>query len=67
MELKILVWNCQGVGDRRFVRVMKDFVNQYKLSILILMEPRISGVAVDRIVGALNFDMSHEQRHWVSL
>lgn len=60
IDLKFLVWNCQGVGDYAFKGVLNDFCQIYSFSILILVEPRISGITMDKEISSLKFERSHK-------
>lgn len=54
--MNMLVWNCRGTGNSRFPGLIKDYVHMYKLSFLALLEPRISGIRVDKVIEKLGFD-----------
>ena len=56
VQLNIFVWSCQGAGKRSFVPMMKDLRRKYEFSILILLETRISGERVDKVIQKLDFD-----------
>ena len=59
MDFGIIVWNCQGANGNKFIRTIHCFVDQYKLKILVLLEPRISGIKANRVIKSLRFDCSH--------
>ena len=44
MDCGIFAWNCQGANGSKFIHTIRCFVDQYKLKILVLLEPRISGI-----------------------
>lgn len=39
----ILVWNCHGVGNENFHRIINDMVTWHRPNMLILVETHISG------------------------
>lgn len=51
-----VIWNCRGVGNRRFLGLIRDYVKIYKLSFLAILEPRISGVRAEKVIDKLGFD-----------
>lgn len=53
------IWNRQGAGDEGVVKVIKDFYMHYNFSVLVLIEPQISGMVEDKVISSLNFDGSH--------
>lgn len=54
--MNMLFWNCKGAGNRHFPRLIKDYVRMYRLSFLALLEPRISGIRVNKVIEKLGFD-----------
>lgn len=42
MDHKLLVWNCKGVVNLQVKRVLKEFIRQHQLAILVIMEPRVA-------------------------
>ncbi|EOY24337.1 Uncharacterized protein TCM_015965 [Theobroma cacao] len=60
MNLKVLVWNCQGAGDRGFPHFANDLQRIHNISIMILLEPRISGTNADKVIRSIKFDRSHK-------
>ncbi|XP_043812756.1 uncharacterized protein LOC110619075 [Manihot esculenta] len=53
--MRILCWNCRGVGNPRAVTAMKDLVFYYKPSILFLMETKVHGVRMNQIKNLLHY------------
>lgn len=49
IEENILFWNCRGAGRQGFLCEIKDLMKEHRMSIVILFEPRISGVMSDRV------------------
>lgn len=45
----VLCWNCRGAGGREFVSEVKELLSVYRPTILMLLEPRISGETVDKV------------------
>ncbi|XP_028094127.1 uncharacterized protein LOC114294199 [Camellia sinensis] len=41
VSMKLLIWNCRGVGNKIFRRTLKELVQNYKPSILALMETKV--------------------------
>ena len=44
MDKKIMVWNCQGAASKNFRNVIKSLIAIHKPDMLVLLEPRISGI-----------------------
>ena len=47
---KLLCWNCRGAGDLKFMRAIKDLIQQHNPSILVLLEPKISGGDAEKVI-----------------
>lgn len=43
----LICWNCRGAKCSDFLREMKDLLRLYKTCIVVLIEPKISGVKAD--------------------
>ena len=56
--IDVIVWNCNGVGSRSFLRTAtaRDMLNTHKPSILGLLETRCSGEHANSICTWLGFD-----------
>lgn len=50
---KIFAWNCRGARSGDFLREMKEFLRQERPIIILLLEPRISGIVADEICNKL--------------
>ena len=50
VPINAMVWNCRGAGKRCFGRFLKDLRRSYGFAILVLLEPRLSGVRADKLV-----------------
>ena len=59
MDYKIIVWNCQGAGSNQFRRMVKSLVDMHRPRMLVLLEPRISGIKAERVIKYLRFERSH--------
>ena len=59
MMISIMYWNAQGVASADFRRFFRTIVKNYKPSLVVLMEPRISGVKADDFIKKSGFDHSH--------
>ncbi|XVF27194.1 hypothetical protein REPUB_Repub14bG0086100 [Reevesia pubescens] len=54
--MSILFWNSRGAGSLEFLRHAKELIRVHIVDILIIAEPRISGVTADKMIGRLRFD-----------
>ncbi|XP_028790095.1 uncharacterized protein LOC114746079 [Neltuma alba] len=57
--MNTLIWNCQGAAKSKFHSVLKSFIAEHKPDVLVLIEPRVSGPPVDRIIRSFGFPNSH--------
>ncbi|XP_019170571.1 PREDICTED: uncharacterized protein LOC109166142 [Ipomoea nil] len=57
--MNVLAWNCQGAASRTFRRTLKLFLQDFKPSILCLLEPKVFGDHANEICFDLSFD------HWI--
>ena len=46
-----MIWNCQGAASNRFRSVLKMFLDVHKPCVLVLLEPRISGIKTELLYG----------------
>lgn len=46
---RIVSWNCRGTANKEFLVEMKEIMWELRTKIIIIIEPRISGTAADRI------------------
>ncbi|CAN1827032.1 hypothetical protein LINPERHAP1_LOCUS31793 [Linum perenne] len=53
MSIKIFSWNCRGAGHEEFIRSLRFYLTNYKPDIVIIVEPRISGITVDRVINEI--------------
>ena len=59
MSASIMFWNVQGAASSIFCRAFKKFVKNYNPSLVVLMEPRISGRKADDFIRNNGFEYSH--------
>ena len=53
--INVMVWNCRGAGKRNFGAFLKDLRRSYGFSLLVLLEPKLSGLRADRVVKRFGF------------
>lgn len=54
--MHIMTWNCQGAASRELMRVFKNFLHQFKVDIVAILEPRISGFQANKVCERTRFD-----------
>ena len=59
MMISIMYWNVQGAASANFRRFFRTIVKSYNPSMVVLMEPRISGVKANEFIKKSGFDHSH--------
>ena len=59
MIISIMYWNVQGAASANFRRSFRTIIKNYNPSMVVLMEPRISGVKADDFIKKSGFDQSH--------
>ncbi|KAK8540902.1 hypothetical protein V6N13_038644 [Hibiscus sabdariffa] len=59
MNIKFFCWNAQGCGHPKFIKAVKQYIRDYKPSLVGIVEPRISGARADSVIAALGFCYSH--------
>ena len=52
----IASWNCRGAGGKSFVAQVNDLIRRHNLGILVIVEPRISGLRADVISKRIQMD-----------
>lgn len=57
--MSIFVWNCQGAAANKFHTVLRSFIQGYKPDVVVLVEPRISGLHADKVVKKIGLPRSH--------
>lgn len=58
MIMKIIVWNCLGVAGKGFAASMRNLCKEFRPDLVVLLEPRVSGVKGRRIIKSLGFGFS---------
>lgn len=56
-----MCWNCRGAGNRDFLCEMKELLKEHRPSIMVLLEPRISGDIEDEVCRKLG------KKRWLRL
>ena len=59
MMISILFWNVQGAASGNFRHSFKTIVKNYNPSIVVFMEPRVSGMKADEFIKKNGFEFSH--------
>jgi exonuclease III len=54
--MKILSWNCRGIGNPVTVRELHDLAKDYAPSVLFIMETQISKYRMENLRFSLGFD-----------
>ena len=54
-----MFWNTQGAASLLFRRTFSMMVKNYKPSMVVLLEPRISGLKADAFIKKSGFNNSH--------
>lgn len=53
--MRIACWNCRGAEAPEFPKVCKEMIQTSKIDILILMETRVMGKRVAKIIKRLGY------------
>lgn len=59
MLISILAWNYQGIGGKQFILVAKNLIAVHNPTVLVVVEPRISGDQAVKVISGLGFPCSH--------
>ena len=59
MSISIMFWNAQGAASGDFRRSFRTIIKNYNPSMLVMMEPRISGIKADDFIRKSGFARSH--------
>ena len=54
----MFIWNCQGASSNEFRRLLLFLLKIHKPSLLVLVEPHISGVTTDKVIISFNYPHS---------
>lgn len=49
----------QGCANSKFPQILREYSKEFKLNILSLLEPRVSGFEADSIIEKLGLDRTH--------
>ncbi|KAI9084388.1 hypothetical protein K1719_033730 [Acacia pycnantha] len=56
--LKVLVWNCRGAASKGFAAVLRDTKRRYRLDMVVILEPRVSGNVASNVIKNWGFKYS---------
>ncbi|KAI9091051.1 hypothetical protein K1719_028321 [Acacia pycnantha] len=54
----ITTWNCRGAASKTFATVLRDLKHRYKVDLMVILEPRVSGNAAVKIIKSWGFKFS---------
>ncbi|KAL7253115.1 hypothetical protein ACSBR1_007602 [Camellia fascicularis] len=57
-SMKLLVWNCRGVGNKVFKRNLREIISNHKPSIVVLMETKVQLSSMRLFFNKLGFTAS---------
>lgn len=57
--INILSWNSRGARARSFPRLIQEIKTNYKVQVLIILEPRVSGQRADNIIAKMGYGNSY--------
>ncbi|KAI9120692.1 hypothetical protein K1719_007725 [Acacia pycnantha] len=58
IESMIIVWNSRGAASKGVGAVIRDMKCRYKLDVLVILEPRVSGIPASKIIKGWGFKYS---------
>ncbi|KAI9127269.1 hypothetical protein K1719_001828 [Acacia pycnantha] len=56
--MKILEWNSRGAASKSFAAVLRDMKRRYRLDLVVILEPRISGNPASKVIKSWGFKHS---------
>ena len=59
ISMSIFIWNCQGAANPKFIATLRSFLQNLKPLMVVLVEPRISGVRADKAIKKIGLPHSH--------
>ena len=59
VHINTVIWNCRGAAKRGFAGLIKDLRKSYSFSILVLLEPKLSGIKADKVSKKFGFDVEY--------
>lgn len=57
--MNIFVWNCQGAGNTKFYRFLKEYLWDFDLDVVVLVETWIIGFTVEKVIQSIGWPKSH--------
>lgn len=60
MNLSIFSWNCQGCANVKFPRILGEYNVEFKPNVVSLLETRVSGGKVDKIIAKLGLQYFYQ-------
>lgn len=58
MMFNVICWNCRGAASKHFHIICNDLCREYKVDIMVILEPRCSGDRADKVIDRMRFDSS---------
>lgn len=59
MKVDVFVWNCQGAGNPKFHRILKEYLRDFEPDVVVLVKIRISGLRADSVIKGIKMPHSH--------
>ncbi|KAI9088650.1 hypothetical protein K1719_029764 [Acacia pycnantha] len=59
--MNIMIWNSRGAASKGVAAVVRDMRYRYKLDMLVILEPRISGNAANKVIKSWGFRHSYRR------
>ncbi|KAI9111887.1 hypothetical protein K1719_017577 [Acacia pycnantha] len=56
--MKILIWNCRGAANKGVATVIRNMKKRYRLYVVVILEPRISGGHATKVIRSWGFNHS---------
>ncbi|KAI9128591.1 hypothetical protein K1719_000074 [Acacia pycnantha] len=63
--MKILVWNSRGAASKGFAVVLRDMKRRYRLDLVVILEPRISGNQATKELDDLVVDVKNMDEQFI--
>ncbi|KAI9075963.1 hypothetical protein K1719_042085 [Acacia pycnantha] len=58
--MKITVRNCWGAASKGVVAVIRDMKKRYRIDVMVILEPRISGGQANKVIRSWGFEHSYK-------
>lgn len=52
-EERVLSWNCKGARSKEFACELQSIIREFRPTVVVLIEPRISGKSAEEVCGGL--------------